>query len=176
MRYQDQDYVEIYDVYDNNNDVPVPDIIKNAEVIDKRDRSAIVKIDYPIVDGMWSLQSNLGSASMYEEWGKKAYIHGGKYVHPEKGFTVEIREMSPYEYLEECVEMFRVINDADISVDQLIQSRRLDYDLEQVFGGPVFMFYPLIDYRGGQEGIHRAIYAMDNDIGTMPVIVVYESK
>jgi hypothetical protein len=176
--YKDQSYTEIYDRYDLYSGEPVPTMILNARVLNEKEKygSRIVHIDYPD-DGYFTLNGRIGNAHNYEEAGKKAFVRGGFYAHPEKGWQCRLVEMDPYDYVDLCAQMFSERFDkAIILPEELIQKRLKDYDLEEVFGmGGIFP--PGIDFfHKGQEGLHRAIYAITVDIPVIPVIIIEEKK
>lgn len=171
--YVDQNYTEIYDTYDLRSGNPVPQMILDAEDSgDELHGKDVVHIDYPVIDHTWSLNGSVGRASWYEEVGKKAFIHGGEYVHPEKDYTVRIVMMEPEEYINKCVENFNRFG-AEVTFDHIVEDRMRDYNLDEVFGPSVgHIFYPVLEINGGQEGLHRAIWAMREGYEEIPVIVI----
>ena len=173
--YTDQRGTEIYDNYDMGEDLPLPDLIKNGEVLQEARRGKQVMINYPTV-GMFNLNAKHGYTTDDAEKGKKAFLHGGNYTHPVKEYSVRIEMMSPMDYIERCFAMFNSNGKQRVdTVEHLIAGREEDYDLDEIFGplkGDIF--YPMIDYDyGSQEGLHRVIYALQQNIQTVPVIVVY---
>lgn len=170
--YKDQDYTEIYDLYDLRHE-GLPAMIAEAELLQENNWSRQVIIDYPN-DGIWNLNGNVGKASFYAEAGKKAFVRGGQYVHPEKGWSSFIAYMTAYEYIVACAKLFSR-NGKRVTPEQLIKQRVGDYDLDLVFGESVGqIFYPVLDIKGqGQEGLHRAIwFMMSYDEEPMPVIII----
>jgi hypothetical protein len=166
--YLDQSQVELYDLYDLEANEKTPAMLLSAQVIRKGKWADTIRIEYPVIDNTWSLAGQKGQAPAYEEAGKKAFVRGGVYKHPTKGWTSHIIEMSPLEYIEACADMFKV------SAEDLIETRLDDYDLNAVFNplkGDIF--YLAIDYkRNTQEGLHRAIWAMSNSMEEVPVIII----
>ena len=173
--YMDQRPTEIYDLYDMRNDLPVPDAIQKAEILNESNHGKKVMINYPTV-GMFNLNGKHGYTGSDGEKGKKAFLHGGTYAHPEKGYTVRIQMMSPMDYIERCFALFNSNGRQKVdTIEHLIAGREEDYDLDEVFG-PLKgeLFYCMIDYdHGGQEGLHRAIYALQQNIPEIPVIVIH---
>ena len=166
--YKDQRGTEIYDNYDLQSNETVPQMIEDAIVNDE----SKVTIDYP-TDGMFNLNGDAGYATAFGEWGKKAYVRGGGYRHPTKEYSVRLTRMRPMEYIERCYNIFKSNGRQMSSIENFIKGRELDYDLSEVFG-PLEgnISYPVIDYVDkGQEGLHRAIYAMNKGIDLIPVIV-----
>lgn len=171
--YQDQENFELYDAYDLEANEEVPDMIKNAEVVREGRRTDVIDIDYPVVNGIWSLEGEKGRTSFYGEAGKKAFVRNDYYFHPYKKWSSRIVYMTPLEYIEASAEVF---SDAErtITPERLIQSRIDDYDLDKVFE-PLKgdLFYLVIDGRyKTQEGLHRAVWAMMNDDEVVPVIII----
>lgn len=167
--YQDQENFELYDAYDLEANEEVPDMIQNADVL----REGVVDIDYPVVNGIWSLEGEKGRTSFYGEAGKKAFVRDGYYFHPYKKWSSRIVYMTPLEYIEASADLFSNA-DRTITPERLINSRLDDYDLDEVFG-PLKgdLFYLVIDERRKtQEGLHRAIWAMMNDDEVVPVIII----
>lgn len=167
--YQDQEFYEIYDNYDLESGEEVPEMIQNARVI----REGVVDIDYPVVNGIWSLEGEKGRAPFYGEAGKKAFVRNDYYFHPYKKWSSRIVYMTPLEYIEAAADIF---SNADrvITPEILIASRVDDYDLNKVFN-PLKgdLFYLVLDERRGtQEGLHRAVWAMMNEDEVVPVIVI----
>lgn len=176
--YVDQKGVEIYDGYDLNSGEPIPVLIQEA--IDKgKEKRGVVTIDYPVVNGIWSL-NGIGRTPFDEEAGKKAFVRGGYYEHPAKEWRSQLEFMTPYEYIEACADLFtdRRRDGKIITPEILIEHRLGDYDVVEVFNKHVGnIFYPNIDYKfGGQEGLHRAIFAMMVNQEKIPVIVIYSDK
>lgn len=172
--YKDQSFTEIYDSYDLKHG-PLPKLIEKATILKEKDNVRFVEIDYKS-DGTWNLDGLVGKASWYEEAGKKAFVRGGQYKHPTKGWTSEIVYMTAYAYIEACANIFSSKDGTNITAEKLIKNRLKDYDLEKVFGideGQIF--YPVLDYNGnGQEGLHRSIWFMMSygEDEEMPVIVI----
>ena len=171
-KYKDQRGTEIYDHYDWMEEEPVPEIIANAKVIREDGKTRQVRINYPIYKNTFTLNGGIGYNSAFGEDGKKAFVRGGKYTHPDKGFTVEIVEMAPIEYVESCREMFNSRSKHEQTLEELIDSRT-DYDVtsfDRVTGN---IFPPVIDWkRKDQEGLHRAIYADKKGLNKIPVVVI----
>ena len=170
--YKDQDYTEIYDLYDLRAE-ELPGLIAGANVMKEYNWTRQVYINYPN-DGIWNLDGRVGKASFYAEAGKKAFVRGGHYKHPVKNWQSSITYMTAYEYIEACAELFSR-NGKRVTPESLIENRLKDYDLDLVFGeqqGEIF--YPVLDLEGrGQEGLHRAIwYMMSYDEEPMPVIII----
>ena len=182
--YIDQTGVELYDNYDIKYE-ETPRMLLEATVIRESGSGKVVRINYPIVNGIWNLSGRAGSAPAFEEAGKKAFVRQGRdYKHPTKGWGSLITKMTPTEYIEACADLFsqlRVMYNQDrtkVTVEELIDTRYNDYDLNEVFD-PVIgeIFYPMIDYhRNGQEGLHRAIWALMRDEESMPVIIIYPNE
>jgi hypothetical protein len=176
--YKDQSFTEIYDGYDLQHE-PLPEVIGKATVTREQNNTRYVYINYQS-DGIWNLDGIVGKASWYEEAGKKAFVRGGQYKHPTKGWTSEIVYMTAYDYIEACAKMFsaRVFsgNEKPVTAEKLIKMRLKDYDLEEVFSSAQGqIFYPVIDYKDkAQEGLHRAIwFMMSYDANEeIPVIVI----
>lgn len=178
--YTDQSRTELYDVYDIRAE-RTPRILETAEVINESPSGKTVYIDYPIINGIWHLDSELGSCPNYMEAGKKAFVRNGTYYHPEKVLWVNIEMMEPYEYIKRCAKLFTNLrnmykNDGKIvTPEELVESRLSDYDLNEVFNKHIGnIFYPVLDIRGrGQEGLHRAIWALMNyEKEDIPVIII----
>ena len=170
--YKDQTYTQIYDIYDLRHG-PLPELIEAAEIIREKDGTRYVEVDYPN-DGIFALNGSVGKASFYEEAGKKAYLHGGLYRHPEKNWSSEIVDMTAYEYIEACAKLFSKRGKL-VTPESLIKERLKNYDLDEVFGvSQGDIFYPVLDIKGnGQEGLHRAIwFMMSYDEEPMPVIII----
>ena len=167
--YQDQENFELYDVYDLEANEEVPDMIQNADVL----REGVVNIDYPVINGIWSLEGEKGRTSFYGEAGKKAFVRDDYYFHPYKKWSSRIVYMTPLEYIEASADLFSNA-DRTVSPERLIRSRLDDYDLDEVFE-PLKgdLFYLVLDERRKtQEGLHRAIWAMMNDDEVVPVIII----
>lgn len=173
--YIDQNEVQLYDEYDLKSGESVPKIILESKIIKEKDNVRYVKIDYES-DGIWNLDGLIGKATWYEEAGKRAFIHGGQYKHPTKGWTSEIVYMTAYEYIEACAGIFSNTSGTNVTAKGLIKNRSKNYNLEEVFGpdqGQIF--YPVLDYKGnGQEGLHRSIWFMMSysEDEEMPVIII----
>lgn len=167
--YQDQENFELYDAYDLEANEEVPEMIQNADVI----RGNVVYIDYPVVNGTWSLEGEKGRTSFYGEAGKKAFVRNDYYFHPYKKWSSRIVYMTPLEYIEASAKVFSNLG-REINAEELIEDRFEDYDLESVFEklrGD--LFYLVIDERRNtQEGLHRAIWAMMNEEEVVPVIMI----
>lgn len=175
VTYKDQDGTEIYDLYDMRHHEQLPLIIEDSEIIDNSDPYRLqVFIDYPTVSGMFSLAGDIGRSYFDAEAGKKAFVRNNIYRHPEKGWSSRITLWHPLTYIEECLLSFQRRGSNVKTVEELIESRVVDYDLEGVFKpleGQIF--YPSIDYRDdSQEGLHRAVYALMKGIDYIPVIVI----
>ena len=170
--YIDQNQAELYDIYDFEANEPVPQMLLEAKVIRQGKSVDVIQINYPVVDGTWTLEGRLGRALAYEEIGKKAFVRNGFYEHPVKGWESYIVLMSPLEYIEACAELFS--KNEEVTVEDLIETRIDDYDFEEVFTkGQGQIFYLVIDYkRNTQEGLHRAIWALEKNLETVPVIVI----
>ena len=171
--YKDQAMYEVYDYYDLESGEPVPDFILSAEVLKENKYAVQVQIDYPVIDGIWNLNGSAGSCPAYTEAGKKAFVRDNYYDHPVKGWTSHVVVMSPLDYIEACAELFSRRGQG-FTAEDLIENRLDDYDLDKVFK-PLMgdLFYPTIDYnRQGQEGLHRAVWAMMNDIENIPVVII----
>lgn len=171
-KYVDQYQSELYDNYDLEAQEKTPQMLLDAEITKEGNRTNVVFIDYPIINGIWALDGKIGSAPAYEEVGKKAFVRNGLYKHPSKGWESYIIGMTPLEYIEACAEMFS--KRSVITADELIETRVDDYDLDAVFGSHIGdIFYLVIDYRRNtQEGLHRAIWALQNSITEVPVIII----
>jgi hypothetical protein len=171
--YTDQEFVEIYDNYDLQ-ESEVPKMILEAPIIKERNLNRVVRIDY-LDNGVWDLNGSIGKAPFYEEAGKKAFVRGGKYKHPVKGWKSQISYMTAYEYIEMCARMFSR-RGGSATPESIIDQRLKDYDMEKVFGeNEGDIFYPVIDFKGkGQEGLHRAVwFMMKYDEEPMPVIIIW---
>jgi len=166
--YLDQEQAELYDLYDLEANEKVPAMLLNAKHIKKGKWANVISIDYPLIDKTWTLAGKKGRTNYFEEAGKKAFVRNNVYKHPTKGWTSYIIEMSPLEYIEACADMFGT------DIKDLIETRIGDYDLNQMFNPLVGnLFYLAIDYkRNTQEGLHRAIWAMSNEVSQVPVIVI----
>lgn len=171
-KYIDQSQSELYDNYDLEAKEKTPQMLLDAEIVKEGSRTNLVYIDYPTISGIWSLEGRAGRTSAYEEMGKKAFVRGGFYKHPIKKWESAIIGMSPLDYIKACAEIFskREI----VTVEDLIEQRLESYDLDEVFNSLVGdIFYPVLDYtRNTQEGLHRAVWALQNEIDELPVIVI----
>jgi hypothetical protein len=174
--YIDQDNTELYDNYDRfHGDSPVPQMLLDAEVVAQDKYNQIkVFIDYPIEGSIFCLGGDVGRSTVDAEAGKKAFVHKGRYNHPVKDWSSSISYWHPLTYIEECLLLFQRKGATVKTIEELIESRVVDYDLEEVFG-PLEgeLFYPVIDYiHEDQEGLHRAVYALIKDIDLIPVIII----
>lgn len=172
--YSDQKYYELYDAYDLGENEKVPSMILDMPVLKETAQTIYVKMNYPVVGEIFTLNGEKGAHSSYVEAGKKAFVRGGKYVHPSKGWSSKIVMMPPMVYIEECWIIFRGLGADKRSVEDLIQYKESEYDLDKVFG-PLAgdLNYPVLDYkRKAQEGLHRAIYALRRNIKAIPVVVI----
>lgn len=170
--YEDQRMVELYDYYDLEAGEAVPKMLTEARLKKEGKRTVVVGLDYQVKNG-FSLNGKKGQTSFYEDAGKKAYVRGGYYKHPYKDYEVFIEMMEPIEYIELCAKMFSKRGE-HITALELVSGREKDYDLEEVFGNSEGdIFYPAINYiSNGQEGIHRAMWAMDRGYKEIPVIII----
>ena len=171
--YKDQQGTEIYDNYDRRHgEGPVPQILLDKTEGDlEAFGNETVHIEYPF-DGIWALDGQIGYATWYAEQGKKAFIHGGFYEHPVKDYTVAIEMMYPGDYIEWCIELFNK-HQGTFEREEIIDRRREEYDAEAIFGperGNIS--YPVIETNCHQEGLHRAIWALDQGITEIPVIII----
>jgi len=172
--YLDQEQVELYDNYDKESEETVPAMLEEARVIRDSKYVKVVDIDYPVVNGTWSLAGKKGRSSYHEDAGKKAFVRNDYYVHPYKGWTSRIVYMTPLEYIQESADIFSRTSDKEVTVDELVKDRISNYDLDAVFG-PLKgnLFYLVLDKsRGNQEGLHRAVWAMMNDEEVVPVVII----
>ena len=172
--YSDQDYIEVYDAYDLGAKEPVPQIILDSNVRKVGRSTKYVDINYPVVSQIFNLNGKKGAHFSYVEAGKKAYVRGGRYSHPVKGWRSKIVMMTPMEYIEECFKIFKRLGSTRLDVEDLIRTKESDYDLFKVFDPLVGdLNYLVLEYRrNAQEGLHRAIYAMRKNIDKVPVIVI----
>jgi len=170
--YMDQRMIEVYDLYDKKSGESTPQVILDSPEIGEQYGSIQVRIKYPIYQGIFTLNGGIGNASQFVEAGKKAFVRGGTYTHPEAGYTVELKEMTPMEYAEECRKMFVSRGGVEETLEELLDSRT-DYDVmsfDRVAGN---IFPPVIDYfRKDQEGLHRAIYAQKKGLEKIQVVVI----
>lgn len=171
-KYIDQNQSELYDNYDLEANEKTPQMLLDAEVIKEGNRTDVIFIDYPTISGIWSLEGRAGQTAAYEEMGKKAFVRGGRYRHPAKKWESAIIGMSPLDYIKACAELFS--ERGNVTVEDLIEERLENYDLDEVFGSLIGdIFYLVLDYtRNTQEGLHRAVWALQNEIDEVPVIVI----
>lgn len=172
--YLDQDRYELYDLYDLvDSDEKVPEKVASAPIIQENDRRVMVKIDYPVESGLFTLEGKTGVHINYVEAGRKAFVRGGRYVHPVKGWHSRIVFMSPLEYIEACHRMFQS-RGLDKTLEDLIDYKSSEYDIDSVFESKVGdLNYCVIDYRDmQQEGLHRAIFAMNRNVKSIPVTII----
>lgn len=174
--YSDQFYFELYDYYDLESGEPVPDKIKNLPPMNTS-LGTIVKIDYPIINNIFTLAGRKGLHDKYVEAGKKAFVRNGNYTHPVKNWKSSIEEWSPMKYVEECLKILQYRGAGFKSPEELIEfkSKYYDFNILASFAGN--LNYPAIDYRDNQqEGLHRAIFAMNEGLNSIPVIVIKPVK
>lgn len=171
--YLDQSQTELYDLYDLEANEKTPDMLLNANVIRAGKWSNVVEIDYPLIDGIWSLAGTKGSTSAYAEAGKKAFVRNGAYRHPVKNWSSHLLQMAPLEYIEACADIFSMTG-RTIDVSDLIKQRMDDYAPQTVFNSLVGdLFYLVLDYKKKtQEGLHRAVWALLEELEDIPVIVI----
>lgn len=172
--YMDQDYIELYDAYDLGAKEPVPQIVLDSNVRKVGRSTKYVDVNYPVVSQIFTLDGKKGAHFNYIEAGKKAYVRGGKYKHPVKGWRSKIVMMTPMEYIEECYNIFKRRGSSLNSVDELIDAKEREYDLFKVFD-PLAgdLNYLVLEYnKKAQEGLHRAIYALRKNIDKVPVVVI----
>jgi len=172
--YSDQDLIEVYDAYDLGAKEPIPQVVLDATVRKEGKTTNYINIDYPVVGQIFTLNGKHGSHFSYVEAGKKAFVRGGKYKHPYKGWKSKIVMMTPMEYIEECFKIFAHNGLKKANVEELIEYKESEYDLFKVFDPLVGdLNYPVLEYRrNSQEGLHRAIYAMRKKIDKIPVTII----
>lgn len=98
-----------------------------------------------------------------------------KYLREKKGLVGRIEWMSPEEYLEECAKIFGSTYQAQFK--QGSEQQSID-GIEEVYqmGKKIWLPYLNRTVDWGQEGRHRAVWAIMHDIEKIPVLVVdYES-
>lgn len=172
--YADLDYIELYDHYDLVAKEPVPEMLLEAKEVKRGNTTITVDIDYPVVAGIFTLDGKKGAHFSYIEAGKKAFVRNGEYKHPDKGWSSEIVMMSPTEYIEACLKIFKKRGGPRRTVDELIEVKENEYDLFDVFD-PLAgnLNYPVLELnKNQQEGLHRAIYAMRKGVKLIPVVVI----
>jgi len=172
-KYIDQNGTELYDAYDAEANEETPKMLSEAQVLIEGKYTDKVKIDYPVINNIWTLDGDKGSTPFYSEVGKKAFVRKGFYAHPFKGWSSLIVTMTPLEYIEEAARLFSK-KGQKVKAEDLISGRLEDYDLNEVFN-PLKgdLFYPMIDRRyGSQEGLHRAVWAMMNEEESIPVVII----
>lgn len=113
-------------------------------------------------------ENNTG-VSRYNSWLRDPKIAENE------GFNVEIRQLSPQQYLDSCCYGFKC------SMQQLLSTRqdsdkisKYQQDMEK---GDKFPMLVLQFTRGGgftQEGIHRAVAALNINITSVPVMLITE--
>lgn len=173
MLYKDQELVELVDLYDIKYESRTPKMILDAEVLYEGKHSKVVRIDYPVIDGVWTLGGKAGRCFACEEYGKKAFVRNNKYRNREKNYVAEIEFMEPYDYISRCARIF-MKRGSFSSPEEIIESRIDDYDLNAIFDNREGdIFYPVLDYKdNSQEGLHRAIWSLKKyGKKQMPVIV-----
>jgi len=169
MEYRDQDNIIIYSLYDESIGLAVPSIIQLAQVINQTDVYTMVQINYPVIDGIWTLAGTIGDPD--NDWkmlGRKAYVFDGRYSTEHGEIIATIETWDALEYLQESADQFRT------DVTEMVDKWSSQYDLEAVFT-PVKgnIFIPVIcNNTSTQEGLHRTIWALNNDIDEIPVIVI----
>lgn len=174
-RYKDQLASELYDWYDYDANEPTPEPLLQAKVLREIDEVKTIQMDYPLKGNEFSLNGEIGYLEWYAGYAKKAWIRGGEYRHPKKGFVTYIKYMHPNDYVRRCTALFNKDRPADkkFTMSDVIENREY-YDVMVFDQHKGNIFPPMINYReGGQEGLHRAMYAEKKGIQLIPVIIIY---
>lgn len=102
-----------------------------------------------------------------------AFLNPGKkeYLNNKKNLRGDVIWMSPQDYLKYCAQIFNTDYASQLRAGSDKKSLE-DFDKLVSEGKKMWMPYLNFTVDGGQEGRHRAVWAMDNNIDSIPVLVV----